>query len=102
MIATKASHNRLQRVEADARPSCVRSGWLSLCAFALSGALASVADADLSAVEDLKADQPIPVAALIDRIVDCNHWRGEEPYDAERAKEIEAAISSLRCKDLAA
>ena len=30
----------------------------------------------------------------------CNHWMGEEPYDAERAKEIERAIAQLRCAEL--
>jgi hypothetical protein len=51
-------------------------------------------------VEALKKNQPPPVAALIDRIVDCNHWMGEPPYDAQRAKEIQRAVSALRCNRL--
>jgi len=37
---------------------------------------------------------------LIDRIISCNHWSGESPYDADRAKEINAALSELRCSRL--
>lgn len=40
---------------------------------------------------------PRPVAAFVGRRADCNHWTGEEPYDAERRAEIERAIRSLRC-----
>ena len=48
----------------------------------------------------LKRNQPPAVAALIDRIIDCNHWSGESPYDADRAKEINTALSELRCAQL--
>ena len=51
-------------------------------------------------VEEIKKNQPQPVAALIDRIVGCYHWAGETPYDAERDKQISQAISSLRCETL--
>ena len=51
-------------------------------------------------IAQLKADMPIKVAALIDRIVDCNHWSGEEPYDKERKAEIDSAIKSLKCETL--
>jgi hypothetical protein len=51
---------------------------------------------------DLKNGQPKDVAALIDRIVECNHWSGEEPYDAERRKEIQDALADLKCDRLAA
>ena len=51
-------------------------------------------------VAEIKKNQPRPVAALIDRIVGCNHWGGETPYDAERDKQINQAVSSLRCEDL--
>jgi len=37
---------------------------------------------------------------LVDRIVDCNHWLGEPPYDSKRAKEIESAVTELRCNEL--
>lgn len=51
---------------------------------------------------DLKKGQPADVAQLIERLVSCNHWGGEEPYDAERKKEIALAITDLRCGKLAA
>ena len=37
---------------------------------------------------------------MIDRIVGCNHWLGESPYDPDRAKEIRQAVSVLRCNEL--
>jgi len=46
---------------------------------------------------ELKAGLPPPVAALIERIVDCEHWGGEEPYDAARRAEINKAVKELRC-----
>ena len=53
-------------------------------------------------VEDLKKGQPKDVAVLIDRIVDCNHWSGEEAYDADRKKEILSALAELKCHQLPA
>jgi hypothetical protein len=50
---------------------------------------------------DLKKNQPPAVAALIDRIIDCNHWLGESPYNAGRAEEINAAVAELGCSHLA-
>jgi hypothetical protein len=58
------------------------------------------AGAAVDAVEALKKDMPRDVIALIDRHVECAHWSGEEPYDAERRKEIEAAVARLRCMKL--
>lgn len=40
---------------------------------------------------------PRPVAKFVERRADCNHWTGEEPYDAPRRAEIERAIRDLRC-----
>jgi hypothetical protein len=28
---------------------------------------------------------PKRITAFIERVVECNHWDGEEPYDKERA-----------------
>jgi len=42
-------------------------------------------------------EMPRPVAAFVERRADCNHWTGEEPYDAPRRAEIERAIRDLRC-----
>jgi hypothetical protein len=43
------------------------------------------------------AAMPRPVAKFVERRADCNHWTGEEPYDAPRRAEIERAIRDLRC-----
>jgi hypothetical protein len=49
---------------------------------------------------ELQKGMPGLVAGLISRIVDCNHWSGEEGYDAARRAEINRAFSELRCEDL--
>lgn len=59
--------------------------------------ITSISFAGEDPLAKLKSGQKKPVAALIDRIVYCNHWQGEEPYDADRAKEINNAILELRC-----
>lgn len=41
--------------------------------------------------------QPRRVIAFVERRADCNHWGGEEPYDAERRREIEKNVRDLRC-----
>jgi cytochrome c556 len=51
-------------------------------------------------VARLKAGQPKPVVELIDRIAACNHWGGEEPYDADRREQIKRAVEKLRCDAL--
>lgn len=51
-------------------------------------------------LDRLKAGMPAPVAALIDRMVQCQHWGGEEPYDAARRREIAHAVRQLRCDSL--
>jgi hypothetical protein len=53
-------------------------------------------------VTKLQKGMPPAVADLISRIVDCNHWQGEESYDPERALQIERAISESRCTSLSA
>lgn len=37
------------------------------------------------------------VTRFVERAQDCEHWMGEEPYDAERRAEIEGNIRDLRC-----
>lgn len=49
---------------------------------------------------DIKKGQPADVAELIDRLAGCNHWSGEEPYDADRRKEIASAMKELGCERL--
>ena len=45
---------------------------------------------------------PYDVRAHIDRQRNCNHWAGEEPYDADRRRQIAAAVRDLRCTRLEA
>lgn len=40
---------------------------------------------------------PADVESFFSRLVECHHWAGEEPYDEERAKEIQAAAERLAC-----
>ncbi len=49
----------------------------------------------------LKKGQPKDVREMIDRLVGCNHWSGEEPYDADRKREISSAMADLQCAKLA-
>jgi hypothetical protein len=48
----------------------------------------------------LKKGQPRDVRDLIDRLAACTHWSGEEPYDAERQREISLAMKNLKCSRL--
>lgn len=40
---------------------------------------------------------PRPVREFLVRRAGCNHWGGEEGYDAERAAQISEAARKLRC-----
>jgi hypothetical protein len=52
---------------------------------------------DLPQVKALSKGMPPDVAALISRIVECNHWGGEDPYDKERADDISRAVEKAGC-----
>jgi hypothetical protein len=41
---------------------------------------------------------PRRVAKFIERRAGCNHFLGEEPYDAERSAELGKALRDLRCE----
>ncbi|KLK91675.1 hypothetical protein AA309_18820 [Microvirga vignae] len=43
---------------------------------------------------------PADVRAFAERRLECNHWAGEEPYDAERAGQITGAMERLQCERL--
>jgi hypothetical protein len=57
---------------------------------------------DLSNYPDMAkyADLPRDVRVFIDRRMGCNHFAGEEPYNEERARQLEAAARELRCRRL--
>lgn len=41
--------------------------------------------------------QPPAIREFIVRRANCNHWGGEEPYDAGRRREIARAVRDLGC-----
>lgn len=43
---------------------------------------------------------PPDLRAVVERRLGCNHWGGEEPYDADRAAQIRAAADKLQCRSL--
>lgn len=45
---------------------------------------------------------PLAVRAFLVRRAGCNHWGGEEGYDAERAAQIAEAARKLRCNRIEA
>ncbi|AHE54599.1 hypothetical protein [Sphingomonas sanxanigenens] len=67
---------------------------------ALLASLQAVADAPAPTLAARAARQPAAVRAFIDRRTGCNHWAGEEPYDAARRREIDGALADLRCARL--
>lgn len=64
--------------------------------FVVAAALAMVAPLVMAAQRPL----PVDVTRFLDRRAECEHWMGEEPYDAERRAQIEDAIDDLRCAKL--
>jgi len=40
---------------------------------------------------------PADVRRFADRVEQCNHWAGEEAYDADRRRQINQAFDRLRC-----
>jgi hypothetical protein len=67
----------------------------------LSAFCATYALASNDPLASLKKGQPKDVSELIDRLVGCNHWKGEEQYDAERKQEIFSVMVGLKCGRLA-
>jgi hypothetical protein len=69
---------------------------------ALAITLAALQLGDFRHDPDLRHLQSLPrdVRIHIDRRRNCNHWAGEEPYDADRRREIETALSRLHCDRL--
>lgn len=73
---------------------------LRLSFFVISILIASGVHAEADPFADLKKGQPKDVAAVAERIALCTHFGGEEAYDAERRKELDAAIKKYRCEKL--
>ncbi len=71
-----------------------------LALLALLAAVQDPNDAGLAALRARAAAQPAIVRRFIARRAMCNHWGGEEPYDAARRREIARAVRRLRCAAL--
>ena len=66
-------------------------------------------DGDRLVIEHLQVNDPLISAATTipadilgwaGRRLGCDHWMGEEAYDAERGAQIEAAVTELQCDGL--
>ena len=68
-----------------------------LCA---ASVVSSVAGAQVAGSNGGKATIPADAAAYVERRIACDHWAGEEPYDAARARQIAAAAKRLRCNNI--
>jgi len=56
--------------------------------------------AESNEVTALKKGMPQDVMVMIDRIVECNHWNGEESTNKERIEQIKTVRSKLGCDAL--
>ena len=55
---------------------------------------------DPPALKSMRQGMPLDAGEFIRRAVTCNHWAGEESYEAERRAQINDAVAGLRCRDL--
>ena len=61
--------------------------------------VSSLAVADDSAeMKALKKGMPQDAAALIERIVQCNHWQGEDTSNKARAERINQELEKWKCE----
>jgi hypothetical protein len=70
----------------------------SLIALGLGLGVASAAEAVRPS--DPKVAPPKEISVFVGRRTGCNHWMGEDAYDAARSREIAAAIRKLGCDQL--
>ncbi|HEY1225413.1 MAG TPA: hypothetical protein VGE54_09315 [Brevundimonas sp.] len=54
------------------------------------------------AIVEVATTNPMDVLDFVGRTRLCEHWGGEEGYDAERREQIQAAVRALRCEALVA
>ena len=77
--------------------------WLVLLAFfaiAVSDGAFASEFGNLPQVKEITRGQPKDVVAFIERVAECNHWSGEEPFDKARAEWIRKAVTKARCGSL--
>lgn len=51
-------------------------------------------------IKALKKDMPQDVVIMIDRIIECNHWNGEESTNKQRIEQIKSVRDKLGCDAL--
>ena len=78
----------------------LRIGVLSFLGLGISVRAIANEFGSLPQVKEITRGQPQDVAALIERITECNHWSDEDPYDKERAEQIRKAVTKARCGGL--
>ena len=83
--------------------NCCPSGGDAWLNFAITGDALVLENVGIrDALFTLAQTVPVDVYDYAARSVGCDHWGGEEPYDAERRAEIERAVADLRCQTLSA
>lgn len=70
-----------------------------LLLMAAAAAIASATPEEARVRREMDA-APHAVRAFLVRRAGCNHWGGEEGYDAERAAQIADAARKLRCRQI--
>ncbi len=56
---------------------------------------------DYDRLERLASASPASVSRYVQRVIECYHWAGEEPYDRDRARQIARNHDRLNCDVLA-
>jgi basic membrane lipoprotein Med (substrate-binding protein (PBP1-ABC) superfamily) len=56
---------------------------------------------DTAEVKDLKKGMPQDVTQVIDRVIQCNRWDGEETSTKERAEQVKKELEKWSCSTLA-
>jgi len=74
--------------------------FLSFFVFTVSAGAFANDFGNLPQVKEITRGQPKDVVAFIERIAECNHWSGEEPFDKARAEQIRKAVAKARCGSL--
>ena len=67
----------------------------------MAATMASATPTEAQVQRELKS-APHAIRDFLERRAGCNHWAGEEPYDAERAAYIAKAVRELRCRQIEA
>jgi hypothetical protein len=72
----------------------------SLLLFIASTSACASAPAGDSKFTNYVRGLPSDVISLLERTNECHYWGGEEPYDADRAKQIAEAVEKINCDSI--